>query len=43
MREQQRAELIAYVRDRAVVDRLARDDPRSYARGRGATRSTPTC
>ena len=32
VREQQRAALIAYARDRAVVDRLGRDDPRSYAR-----------
>ena len=31
VREQQRAELIDYVRDRAVVDRLGRDEPRSYA------------
>jgi glycogen phosphorylase len=32
VREQQRAALITYARDRAVVDRLGRDDPRSYAR-----------
>jgi starch phosphorylase len=31
-RQEQRAALIAFVRDRAVVDRLGRDDPRSYAR-----------
>jgi len=32
VRQQQRAALIAWARDRAVLDRLGRDDPRSYAR-----------
>jgi starch phosphorylase len=32
VRQQQRARLIAFARDRAVLDRLGRDDPRSYAR-----------
>jgi glycogen phosphorylase len=31
-RQQQRAQLIAFARNRAVLDRLGRDDPRSYAR-----------
>jgi starch phosphorylase len=32
VRQEQRAALIGFARDRAVVDRLGRDDPRSYAR-----------
>jgi glycogen phosphorylase len=31
VRREQRAELISYVRHRAVIDRLARDEPRPYA------------
>ncbi len=32
VRQEQRATLIAWARDRAVLDRLGRNDPRSYAR-----------
>ena len=32
VRHEQRARLVDYVRDRAVLDRLGRDDPRGYAR-----------
>ena len=32
VREQQRASLVDWARDRAVLDRLSRDDPRGYAR-----------
>src|SRR5690242_16531550 len=36
VRNQQRAELIEYVRHRAVTDRLARDEPRAYAEAAAA-------
>jgi glycogen phosphorylase len=36
VRREQREALIGYVRHRAVVDRLARDDPRPYAEAIGA-------
>ena len=36
VRSEQRRQLIEYVRHRAVVDRLARDEPRPYAEAAGA-------
>ena len=42
VRRAQREQLIDYVRDRAVVDRLARDEPRGYAEAAARVRAR-TC